>query len=198
MTATNQGRSASSRSSDASSPQDALSALVVAGLSTLDDEVERLVRPMDGARRVRQPADGGWSIDAILEHLCLAGERYLARMSQALAAGGARRERGRWRPTIGGRLLARSMVSSWKLRAPSMIVPGPVPRPDVLDAFLLTNASIRDLLHSAVDVEWRGVRFASPFARWLTLNLGDAALVLLRHGERHHQQMQRVARSLSG
>jgi hypothetical protein len=68
----------------------------------------------------------------------------------------------------------------------------------VLDAFLTTNASIRDLLRSAADVEWRCVRFGSPFARWLRLNLGDAALVLLRHGERHDQQMQRVARSLSG
>lgn len=180
------------------SSQDALGALVTSGLAALDGGVDQLVRPMDAAFRQSPPPGGGWSIDAILEHLCLTSDLYLAAMQGALRAIPAPRERGRWRPSLGGRLLAWSMTSSLRLPAPRVIVPGPAPRPYVLDAFLRGNDSLRTLVESAGDREWRRVRFTSPLARGVTLNLGDAALVLLRHGERHHQQMTRVARSLSG
>lgn len=180
------------------SSQDALGHLVTSGLVALDAAVGQLVLPMDARLRGMSPPGGGWSIDAILEHLCLASDLYLARMTEALRAIDAPRQRGEWRPTLGGRLLAWSMTSRFRLPAPRVIVPGPTPRPDVLDEFLRGNASLRALLESAGDREWRRVRFGSPLARGLTLNLGDAALVILRHGERHHQQMKRIARSLSG
>lgn len=187
-----------SPSSRTSSPQDNLHSLVDAGLSALDVAVAELVRPMEEAMRAAIPSAGGWSIDGILEHICLTSDLYLKSMSEALSAQRAPREHGRWRPTLGGRLLAWSMTSNLRLPAPRVIVPGPVPRPQVLDAFLRGNASLRAMLEAAGDREWRRVRFTSPLERRLTLNLGDAALVMLRHGERHHQQMVRVVRSLSG
>lgn len=180
------------------SAQGELHRLVAAGLEALDVAVERLVRPMARAKRARSPADGGWSVDAVLEHLCLTSDLYLASMTEALAAQRAPYEGGRWRPTLGGRLLAWSMTSRIRLPAPRVIVPGPTPRPDVLDVFLRSNAALRAMLEAASDREWRRLRFASPLERRLTLNFGDAALVMLRHGERHHQQMERVARSIRG
>ncbi len=180
------------------SAQDALGALVAEGLVALDTAVDQFVRAMNATTRSMSPSDGGWSIDAILEHLCLTSDLYLAAMQEALRAQRAPHDRGRWRPTLGGRLLAWSMTSSLKLPAPRVIVPGPVPRADVLDAFLRGNASLRSLMESARDREWRRVRFASPLSRRVSINFGDAALVILRHGERHHQQMRRVIRSISG
>lgn len=180
------------------STQDALGALVSDGLVALDTAVDQLVRTMEVRDRSTSPGEGAWSIDGILEHLCITSDLYLEEMQEALRAQRAPRERGRWRATLSGRLLVWSMTSTFKLPAPRVVVPGPTPRPDVLDAFLRGNASLRVLMESARDREWRRVRFASPLARRVSLNFGDAALVILRHGERHHQQMRRVIRSISG
>ncbi|MEP7380552.1 MAG: DinB family protein [Gemmatimonadota bacterium] len=188
----------SARSSESASAQDSLLADVSKGLESLNRSVEAFVRPMESSLRHRPPPSGGWSVDSVLEHLCLAGELYLQAMTEALARSGAGRDRGHWRPTFAGRILAWSMVSTWRLRAPNVVVPGPVPRLDVLDEFLRLNASVDALLQSATDREWRRLRFASPLERRISLNFGDGSLIVLRHGERHYQQMARVARSLAG
>ncbi len=188
----------SARPSESPSAQEALLTVTTKGLGLLNRSVDALVRPLEPSFRHTSPPTGGWSVDSTLEHLCLTGELYRQAMTHALARSGSGRERGHWRPTLVGRILAWSMVSTWRLRSPEVVVPGPVPRPDVLDEFLRLNASLDALLQSADDREWRRLRFASPLERRVTLNLGDAALILLRHGERHYQQMERVARSLAG
>jgi hypothetical protein len=181
--------------------QDELAARVASGLETLDTQVDAFVRPMHAAHRTAPAANGGWSIDAILEHLCLTNVAYLDAMHSALehagAGAGAERTTGDWRPTLGGRLLVASMQSKWRLPAPKSIVPGPTPRARVLDALLGTHSVLRDLLRQAQGREWTRVRMVSPLSRLVRLNLGDAALVMLRHGERHAQQMDRVHRSLT-
>lgn len=133
----------------------------------------------------------------ILEHLCLANNAYLTEMERALSTSGTPRLDGAWRPTLGGRLLVYSMRSTWRLPAPKSIAPGPAPRENVLDATLGTLTSLRALLSGSRAREWRHVHLASPFARWLPLNLGDAAQIILYHGQRHAGQMARV-RSASG
>lgn len=180
------------------SDQDRLHDELLAGLATLEQRIEQLVRPMHAKRRSARPADGGWGVDMILEHLCLANGDYMSAMERALAAPGASKGDGAWRPTLGGRLMAHSMRSAWRLPAPRTIVPGPAPRDNVLDAMLGTLTALRALLDGARDREWRQVRFTSPYARWLPLNLGDAARIIVYHGERHAGQIARVISSLGG
>jgi len=168
---------------------------LVGSIDALGAAVEAIVRPLDPHRRTRPGAGAGWSIDRILEHLCLAGDDYMAEMRTALAEPGAMLRDGRWRPTVSGRLLVWSMTSHWKIPAPRRIVPVEVPRPAVLEAFLERNAALRDLLATAAAREWRLVSLTSPYARLVRLNFGDAARVVVRHAERHARQMARIAAS---
>jgi hypothetical protein len=161
-------------------------------LDALDTRVVALVRPLDPRQRALPGARGGWSIDRILEHLCLTADDYLSVMRAALDRPGAALIDGQWRPTVGGRLLVWSMTSSWRLPAPRTIVPSDTARPAVLEAFQQRNAELRQLLASAAEREWRQISLTSPYARLVRLNLGDAALVLLRHAERHAGQMARI------
>lgn len=175
--------------------QDRLCDSLLSGLDALERDIEQLVRPLESGERGARPPNGGWSIDMILEHLCLANNAYLTEMERALSTPGAPRLDGAWRPTLGGRLLVHSMRSTWRLPAPKSIAPGPAPRENVLDAMLGTLSSLRVRLDGSRAREWRQLRLASPFARWLPLNLGDAAQIILYHGERHAGQMVRVRSS---
>lgn len=140
------------------------------------------------------PAGGGWSIGQILEHICLAGLSYLPAIDRLLAQPGkAPYQSGGWRPTIAGRLLRYSLESSRRLPAPVPLRPGATPRPEVLTVALELHADICQRIGRAERSEWRKLTLSSPFAWFIRMNLGDAFLVLLRHGERHTAQIERVA-----
>jgi len=161
-----------------------------------------MVRPLPLQRRAARPPGGGWSVDEVLEHLCLANSEYLRSMQQALrSAHEPKTSRklapvGAWRATMAGRLLVRSMTSSWRQPTVRQIAPRQSPRPAVLEAVFDSHATLRSLLEEARSREWTKVRLSSPFARLIRLNLGDAALVILRHGERHARQIARTATAL--
>jgi len=166
------------------------------GLERLSARITGLMAPMTAAERATTPPGGGWSADQIAEHLCLANGDYLREMHAAVGKAGAPRSGGDWHPTLGGRMLVYSMESRMRFPAPRAIVPGPEAREGVLDALLATHDRLLRLLDNARTREWRTVRFRSPYARWMPLNLGDGALIILRHGERHARQMERVVASV--
>jgi len=178
-------------------PQHRLASQLVHGLEAVETAIDALVGPMSTTRRTETPPDGGWSVDEILEHLCLANGDYLTAMERAIDHSSAPFEHGRWHPTLGGRLLVRAMESERRSSAPRRIVPAATARPDVLRTLLLSLAHCREVVERTRALEWRRVRLSSPYARWLRLNLGDAALVVLRHAERHLRQLSRVASSVS-
>ena len=177
-------------------PQDELRRSVDAGAVALERRLRDLVSPLQVAVRGTRPPGGGWSLDMILEHLCLANGAYLAEMEGAVTTHGAPLRNGAWSPTLGGRLLVHFMRSERRLPAPKSMVPGPVPSEQVLDAMLDSLAVLRALLARADRLEWRKTRLVSPFARWLPLNLGDAALIILTHSQRHANQVARLRESL--
>lgn len=171
---------------------------LLAAINAVDAQIDTLVRPMSAERRRARPADGGWSVDEILEHLCLANADYLGAMDRALTHASAPLARGAWRASLGGWLLVRAMESERRSSAPAAIIPAAAPRAEVLDVMLQSLQQLRTLIARAQLQEWRRVRITSPYARWLRLNFGDAALVVVRHAERHARQMARVAQSLEG
>lgn len=171
---------------------------LLAAINAADTQIDTLVRPMSAERRRTRPADGGWSVDEILEHLCLANADYLGAMDRALTHASAPLARGAWRASLGGWLLVRAMESERRASAPAAIIPAAATRAEVLDVMLQSLQQLRTLIARAQLQEWRRVRITSPYARWLRLNFGDAALVVVRHAERHARQMARVAQSLEG
>lgn len=178
--------------------QGRLVARLLTAIDAAESTIDLLVRPMSPERRRAHPAAGGWSVDEILEHLCLANADYLGVMEGALMHASAPLGRGAWRASIGGWLLVRAMESERRSSSPAAIVPAAAPRAEVLDVMLESLARLRTLLARAQSQEWRRIRMSSPYARWLRLNFGDAALVVVRHTERHARQMARVAKSLEG
>jgi len=173
--------------------QKRLAADLLSSTQRVAQQIDALVRPLPAQHRVVRPPAGGWSIDEILEHLCLANADYLPLMERALDAAAPAPGRSGWRPTWGGWLLVRAMESSRRTAAPAAIVPEVAPRHHVLDEMLSSLARLQSVITGADGFEWRRVHLVSPYARWLRLNLGDAALVVVRHSERHARQLARVA-----
>lgn len=174
-----------------------LARVVATGLDALDARLAALLAGVPAGRWGVRRADGGWSLGEVLEHMCLSNEAYLARMRPMVAAGSAPGGSDTpWRPTLLGGLLARSLESPRKLPAPRSIRPGPSPRPDVVAVLRATHEEVRALMTRAAALDWRRLRMSSPFAWFVRPNFGDACLIILRHGERHAGQIERLAATI--
>jgi hypothetical protein len=167
------------------------------GLDAVDARLRAAADALPAARWAERRADGGWSLGEVLEHMCLANEAYLPYLRAMVERGGAAGAGDdAWRPTLFAGLLAWALAAPRRLSAPRTIRPGPSPRPGVLEALLATHDEIRALMTRAERLDWRRMRFTSPFAWWVRPNFGDACLILLRHGERHAGQMERLVAEL--
>ncbi len=172
----------------------AMAPALTAALEVVDARYRAALAAIPPAARDTRPASGGWTAHMILEHVTLANEQYLAAMrAPATRLEASATSDVSWRATPGGWLLATSLTWRVPLKAPRGIVPGPAPRAQVLDALVHTHDDVRQLLTRVQARDWRAARLRSPFARWLSLNLGDAFVILLRHGERHAAQLERLA-----
>ena len=149
-----------------------------------------------------RPPEGGWGVGDVLEHLVVSNADYL-RVLRVLVgehdrnAGAARRAApgsgpDRWRPSLMGGFLARSLRARRKLPAPRAWRPVVEPRADALDRVLDGEREIADLLRGSLSLDWRRTRLASPVSRLIRINLGDAYEILAAHVTRHAAQLERA------
>jgi hypothetical protein len=138
------------------------------------------------------PPDGGWSASQIFEHLCIANDSYLDEFHDLVpdSRTGFGAANAFWKPSLAGKLLARSMESPRKLPAPKIWNPGPTPRPNVISEFLRRQADVEDLNHRSLAYDWRKLKLASPASMLIRMNIGDAFTVIVRHEQRHLRQIQ--------
>jgi hypothetical protein len=162
--------------------------------------IERIRSTVAGLtpEELRQPpANGGWSIAEVLEHLIVSADSYLERLRNIVV----REKRAgddpnrTWKPSLMGRLLVQSFRSPRKMRAPKIYRPGLTPRPRVLEEFLQRQEEASRLIAESADLDWRGIRFVSPVTSLVRMNLGDALTVLVAHAERHAEQIERGRRT---
>jgi hypothetical protein len=164
----------------------------------LRDRVAALARPLDPERLVRRPADGGWSVGHVLEHLCVTSELYeppiraLLRESRPDAAAPLRE----WKPSLVGRLMVRRFEHPKRMSSPRGMTPAVTPRGGVVERLLGHLDVLDGLVDDSAGFDWRRLRMRSPVVPLLRFNLGDAFLMLLVHAERHAGQMERVAAEL--
>ena len=140
--------------------------------------------------------DGGWSVHQILEHIVRTNEAYLSRLRQLadeMMSSPSTPEP--WRGRVFAQWLAKSLTMTLPMRAPKSIEPGPSPRADVLQAMVATHREVRALMQRCSATDWTAGYMSSPFAAMLRLNFGDACVVILRHSERHADQMERLVES---
>jgi len=143
------------------------------------------------------PPEGGWSIAQTFEHLCVANLSYLdgplpAAIEKARARG---RSDKTWRPSLTGGWLTNLLIEGAK----PVSAPKPYrvaePRPNVVDAFLVTVERVRAAI-AQVDGYDLGVGFASPVTPLIRLNIGDALRILVVHSHRHLAQIERTRRAV--
>ena len=166
---------------------------LIRDMHALDVRAGEIARTADSTALQWKPPAGGWSAGQVLEHLCVANDSYLVVLRKLLANPSPNGNRGTstavWRPSLMGGLLAWSMESPRKLRAPKMLRPAPEPRDNVIAEFLARQREIVQLIEQSLSYEWRRVRFLSPVSPLFRMNLGDAFTVIVRHAERHMRQI---------
>lgn len=167
-----------------------------ADATTLHERVAALARPLDPERLVRRPADGGWSVGEVLEHLCVADELYAKPLATVLHrahvdAGAPMRE---WKPTFLGKLIAGSLAKPRRLKAPRTLRPGLTPRNGVVEDFLTRDTRLRHRMDDSTSLDWRDLRLAPPSIPLplLKLNVGDVFNIHVIHVRRHLAQMERI------
>jgi len=168
------------------------------------DEVARIARPLDPEQLLRRPANGGWSVGQVLEHLCVSAEIYEPRLQAVLrtARVDAAAPLREWRPMAFGRMLVGSLAAPRKLPTPKSMTPSLTPRGGVLEAFLAMHMALVTRIDHAATFDWRALRLSSPAVPRIVqplarLNLGDAFSVFVVHAERHARQIERVVATLS-
>jgi hypothetical protein len=165
------------------------------------DRIAALVRPLDSAKLNEHPESDGWSVGQVLEHLCLADERYEAPVADLLRhtrpdAAAPSRE---WKPTFIGKLIATSLESSKRIkRGPRAFRPGPTPRAGIVDAFLANERKFAQVMEDATSYDWQGTRLRSPALPWFVprMNMGDAFRIHVVHVTRHAKQIERLVKQL--
>jgi len=173
---------------------------------------ERLIRELDDSdRRAKelagrlsveqlnwQPAPGSWSVGQCLEHLSISNEVYLPSISAALAENHVAVV-AEITPGWFARWFIRSYIepSSQTKRAPAprKIAPGSKVESSVLDRFLSTNQSARELIRRAAAYDPNRIRFKNPFIPGLRFTVGTGFEIICGHERRHLLQGERVRQS---
>jgi len=139
-----------------------------------------------------------WSVGQSLEHLYITNEVYLGPMSTSL--------KGRQPVVVQeitpgwlGRWFIRNYIEPSsrmkRVRAPRKIRPGSQIEPSVLDRFLISNHTARQLIHRAMNQDVNHIRFRNPFVPVIRFTVGTGFEILSKHQQRHLLQAERIRNS---
>jgi hypothetical protein len=85
----------------------------------------------------------------------------------------------------------------FKLKAPQAIQPRLLPSPSLeLEHFLLAQAAMRQRIQESEGLSLTAMRFSSPVARLIHMNLLECFSVLNAHSRRHLRQANKVRGTL--
>jgi hypothetical protein len=144
---------------------------------------------------------GSWSIAQNLAHLRVTAEVFLPKIDFVLDQ---TRTQKLIRPGLSalgpyGRLMVWQMNSRWmfRLKAPQALQPRLLPSPCLeLEQFLLSQAAMRKRIQQAEGLNLTAMRFSSPVAKFVRMNLLECFSVLVAHSRRHLRQANKVRRAL--
>ena len=170
---------------------------LISELEIADGRAERVARALSRDQLTWSPAPGAWSIGQCLDHLRIGNEIYLPAISSALE--------GR-RPSAVPELLL-SAISQWfihnyigpsvgtRAKAPRKTRPAAEVDTTVLDAFLRTNQTARELVSRASVYDVNRIRFKNPFVHLLRFTVGTGLEIVSQHESRHLLQAEGVRQS---
>ena len=164
------------------------------------ERISALVRPLDPAKLNEHPEPNGWSVGQVLEHLCVADERYEAPLAALMAS--ARKDADaparEWKPSFIGGLIAGGLLKPKPLKSPKVFRPGPTPRNGVVEELLAREMNFVKAMDDAASLDWRALRISSPaLPSWAPkMNLGDGFRIHIVHLTRHSHQIERLVAKL--
>ncbi len=168
-------------------------------LDAADRDARDLASGLSEERGTTRPTPDAWSVAECLDHLATTNrvylESFLEPARKARAAG--RLRRGPARPGFFGAMFVASVEPppKWwnKLPAPKKIRPHPSPPLRAsLDAFLASQAAVRDFLAQNADLDLSGVGFPNPFLPGVRFSLATGLTVIPAHDRRQLSQARRV------
>lgn len=176
-------------------------ASLCADLQAVNDGFSSLCEGLTPEQLTERPAPARWSIAENLAHLWITTELYLPvvdRETLALRQSGAQAagpfQLGWW-----GRLLVRYVEPPPLMRLPAPAQLRPLetgPAAQVLERFLASQAEMDARMASAAGLDLTVLRFPSPLASFIKMNLLEFFCVFNGHARRHLWQATGVRRDL--
>jgi hypothetical protein len=188
--------------SEISSAQPVWPDRIVAAFDALDSKATNLLSRLNQEQLNWKPSPGDWSIGQCLEHLCVTNDLYLSAIASALVNRPASPVDD-IQPDRLGRWFINSYVEpssrSKRARAPKKIVPAEQIDLSVLDRFLRSNQSARELVRQAQNFDVNRIRFKNPIIPYFPLRftVGTGIEIVAGHERRHLLQGERLKSSVS-
>ena len=178
---------------------DGWSARLTAELDAADAHANKLAHGLTTAQLNWRPDPRAWSVGQCLEHLCISNEVYTDAIVPSLGAAptGPVDE---ITPGWFGRWFIRTYIEPTtqqrRARAPTKIAP--IAREidsSILDRFIASNSTVRDVIARARNHDVNRVRFQNPFLPLIRFTVGTGLQIIARHNHRHLLQAERVTQS---
>jgi hypothetical protein len=173
-------------------------------MASIDLDAVRLFGGLSADQLSWCPRPGRWSIAQNLAHLRITAEVFLPAVDAALETTRnlELRSKGPFRLKFYGRLLVWQMEARprpfIKLQAPKALQPKLLgPPPQELGHFLLSHAAMRQRAEAADGLHLTGLRFSSPLAGYIRVNLLEFFSAFNAHSRRHLRQADNVRQALA-
>jgi hypothetical protein len=171
------------------------SARVIAELETSDRRAFELAGDLSAAQLNWKPSPDRWSVGQCLQHLLAGNEFYLPAIAAALD-GPAPSPVPEITPGWFGRWFMRRFIDpstdGGTARAPARLAPASKIDPSIVERFVRSNDTMRDLVRRARDYDVNRIRFRNPFVPLLRFTVGTGFEIIWRHQRRHLLQAERV------
>ena len=169
---------------------------VLKRLDRVHEKLTATVAPMDEGRFSREPADGGWSVAQILQHLSLVEERVIKDLEKAVS-------RPPRNVSFARRLMPTSIVSSRlvRVKAPQAVnpeaeneSPNPPGKEEAIANYNRARNDLKNLCAKHGRDRLRHIVFKHPFLGEID---GVATISFVGyHEQRHYKQIREVLRKL--
>jgi len=171
------------------------------GLSEVNAKAKSLCEGLSGDQLAWRPKAGGWSIAENLIHLCITTQTFLPAVDHALAESLRRQLTGGgpFRLGLYGRMLVRYVEPPPLIRlpAPKPLRPlSSIPPERALEDFFRCQAAMQLRMKTAEGINLTGLRFPSPLASYVKMNLLEFFSVFNGHSRRHLWQGTNVRRTI--
>ena len=156
------------------------------------EEIDEIRRQLTPAQLHWRPREDQWSIAQVFEHLVLTDRPSVEPLSNLIAT--ADRGASTWTPTIMGRLILMAVepTTQRKTKARKGFLPALQPSGDVVAEYVAVRKQLLELVLKSDRVNLNEAKTSVPIRTPFRYNLGDAFMILVRHTQRHLQQINRI------